>query len=286
MGIDKCEARRRGRNNQLAEPVNGGYTPLPWVVLDSEAYQSASFSAKALLNEFARIHNGKAGNNGHLSLTYGYLKPRGWRSPTLVTKAKRELQAHGLIVETRKGGLNHGPSMFALTWLPISNIDGLDISAKCYPRSAYLSFCPEPLIPKKQNADTDSVLVNGVTDTDSVLATPSTDTDSVPVRGVFGDSTSTDSVHKEYIPFPDDKNTSTEIHQEGQKQQKGPKQPAVTCRQCSNFSQGHLACAVKAQQVKESGGDRRSILVDCEQMGRDRSCSDYKARQTLRLVAC
>ena len=95
------------------------YAPLPFAVLDGAAYQGSSFPARGLLVEVVRQHSGS--NNGHMQLTMAWLVRRGWTSCDVVQRAKAELIDRGLIIETRKGGLNNGPSLFALTWLERSS---------------------------------------------------------------------------------------------------------------------------------------------------------------------
>lgn len=82
-----------------------------------------------------RQHNGK--NNGRLQLTSPYLAQRGWRSADQTKKGEAELLERQLIIKTRQGGLNIGPSRYAVTWLTITNFVGLDISSKDYHPGAY-----------------------------------------------------------------------------------------------------------------------------------------------------
>jgi hypothetical protein len=123
------------RKKKPIESVDGTYTAIPHRVLDSEAFKGASHIAKSLLLELLRQHNG--GNNGHLQLTQNWLKKRGWISGDTIQKAKQELLERGLIVQTKQGGLNIGPSFFALTWLPISNHVGLELRPHQYHRGAW-----------------------------------------------------------------------------------------------------------------------------------------------------
>lgn len=118
-----------------AEAVNGMYGAIPVALLDSVAFMGASYPAKALLFDLIRQHNGK--NNGRLQLSYSWLAKRGWKSRDVIQRAKAELTERGLIIQTVQGGLNIGPSWYAVTWLPISNFVGLDIQAKDYTRGAW-----------------------------------------------------------------------------------------------------------------------------------------------------
>lgn len=114
----------------LPELYEGRYTPMPHAVLDSAAFTGASTRAKALLLELIRQHNGR--NNGYLQLTATWLKRRGWASMDQIQKAKLELQQRGLILKTKQGGLHAGPDWYALTWLKISDYNGLDIRHGSY----------------------------------------------------------------------------------------------------------------------------------------------------------
>jgi len=112
------------------EPVTGSYTPNPHAVLDSKAFTGASHRAKAMLHEFQRQHNGR--NNGHLHACYSWLSERGWLSKEAISKAVEELELRGLIIKTKQGGLNVGPSLYAVTWVQITDFSGLDIQKKEY----------------------------------------------------------------------------------------------------------------------------------------------------------
>lgn len=106
------------------------YCSIPWSVLDSRAYQGATPTAKALLLELLRQHSGS--NNGHLHLAHKWLAPRGWVSKETVERARKDLLKRGLIIQTKQGGLFIGASLYALTWLPVSNHSGLETSPSTY----------------------------------------------------------------------------------------------------------------------------------------------------------
>lgn len=118
-----------------AESVGSSYTPIPHVVLDSVAFKGASHTARSLLFELLRQHNGS--NNGRLQLAQGWLRRRGWKSGDTIQRAKNELIERELIVQTKQGGLNIGACQFALTWLDISNFIGLEIRPAQYHRGAW-----------------------------------------------------------------------------------------------------------------------------------------------------
>lgn len=117
------------------EKVSGLYAAIPIKVLDSVAFVGLPHAAKSLLFELFRQINGR--NNGHLHLSTAWLRQRGWTSRDVTQRAKRALLERGLIVKTRVGGLNMGPDLYALTWLPISDYTSLDIAKHSYPQGAW-----------------------------------------------------------------------------------------------------------------------------------------------------
>lgn len=128
------------------EATIGSYTPVPHAVLDCAAMMGASHTARSLLFELLRQHNGR--NNGHLQCATSWLRRRGWLSVDTVIRARKELVKRGLLVQTRHGGLNNGPSQFALSWLPVSDFSGLDISSREYHPGAWRNLDPLPVLPK------------------------------------------------------------------------------------------------------------------------------------------
>lgn len=143
----------------------GQYVALPHVVLDSVAYQGASHTARNLLIEVVRQHNGQ--NNGHLQLAISWLKKRGWTSTDVIHRAKLELVERGLILKTRFGGLNNGPDLWALNWLAISNPTGLDVR---HVDRAWASFQEPDKQKKRSVARNSTVPCNG---TDAGCPVPS-----------------------------------------------------------------------------------------------------------------
>jgi len=140
------------------EYISGGYSTIPWSVLDSNSFIGASDKAKALLFALMRQHNGE--NNGHLHLTKKWLYTKGWTCHENNSKARDELITRGLIEQTKWGGLNAGADLFALTWHKITNYVGLQIEPKGYRLGAYF-LCDLPPTkrrkpPKKRNTLTDN----------------------------------------------------------------------------------------------------------------------------------
>ena len=117
--------RSRRKKGDGREP--GGFVALPWSVLDSRAYQALSHPARALLLEVARQYHGD--DNGRMLLSDNHLRPRGWRSPDVITRAKRELIEAGLIHETVKGHRPNKASWYALTWYALDRNPAYDAGA-------------------------------------------------------------------------------------------------------------------------------------------------------------
>lgn len=132
---------------QNAEQVAGRFAALPHAVMDSTAFMGASYSARSLLLELVRQHTGK--NNGHFQLATGWLKRRGWNSSDTVQRAKVEVITRQLAIKTRLGGLNAGPDLWAVTWLPISDYAGLtEVRAMTYHPGAWHFLSPPLTIPR------------------------------------------------------------------------------------------------------------------------------------------
>lgn len=128
------------------EAVNGSYAAVPHKLLDSNAFIGLSDNARSLLFAFFRQHNGL--NNGHFQLTQKWMAKQGWPSSSLNRKARDELIERGLIIRTRLGGLNMGSDWYAVTWLPITDYCGLDISKDQFHPGAW-QFCILPPTKKR-----------------------------------------------------------------------------------------------------------------------------------------
>ncbi len=157
------------KKREMPERISGGYSAIPWSVMDSNAFKGATDKAKSLLFALMRQHNGR--NNGRMQLNKNWLRRQGWTCPENILKARDELIDRGLVVETRKGGLNMGLNLYALTWHTISDFKDLDISKQSYRQGAY-HFCELPPTqrrkpPKKQSKLSDNRNLAG-----SVIVTP------------------------------------------------------------------------------------------------------------------
>lgn len=129
MGRDRQKKGDSGRDA-------GAFAAIPWIVFDSPAYVSLSHPAKALLMEFARqfVRN----NNGKLLCSMAFLRPRGWKSNDVISRAKAELLEAGFIHETCKGHRPNRASWYAVTWRTIDKHNGYDFGAvESFERGAY-----------------------------------------------------------------------------------------------------------------------------------------------------
>ncbi len=135
-------------HKQAPEQVSGRFAGLPHAVMDSMAFAGATYPARSLLFELIRQHTGR--NNGHFQLAWGWLRRRGWKSADVVQRAKAELITRQLAIKTRLGGLNAGPDLWAVTWLPISDyVELTEVSAKTYHPGAWHFLNPPMPIPKR-----------------------------------------------------------------------------------------------------------------------------------------
>ena len=125
---------KRG-SKKAPESFSGNFSAIPHAILDSKAFMGLTDRGKSLLFALMRQINGS--NNGRLQLTNKWLAAQGWRSISMNKQSTAELIERGLIVTTRLGGLNAGCNWYALTWLPISNFIGLDISAQTYRQGSW-----------------------------------------------------------------------------------------------------------------------------------------------------
>lgn len=134
-------ARPSNRGRAKSSRDSGGFVALPWTVLDSPAYLSLSHPAARLLIEIARQYHGD--DNGRMIITAKYLEPRGWKSPDVINRAKRELLDRGLIYQTVQGMRPHKASWYACTWLTLDKLDGYDEGAMAgFERSSYARWRP------------------------------------------------------------------------------------------------------------------------------------------------
>lgn len=101
----------------------GGTTffPMRHDVLRSPVYQNLSGNALKLFWCLASQYTGS--NNGNLSATFG---STGFKSPTTLNKAKKELLKSELVIVSRQGG-RHKCTLYALSFFAIDDCRDMDI---------------------------------------------------------------------------------------------------------------------------------------------------------------
>ena len=137
-GQSKGKAKSRGGKR---DP--GAFIAFPCAVGNSPGWRQAGHTARSLLFDIVMGYTGS--NNGRLTASLEGMSARGWESPGVLTQAKQELIACGLLVETRKGGFPNRAAWYAVSWFDLDQTEELDINPKNYDsvhRSAYLR--PQP----------------------------------------------------------------------------------------------------------------------------------------------
>lgn len=122
------------------------FLALPHTVLDAPAFLGLSAPAVRLLIDIARQYSGT--NNGRLVCCAKYMEPRGWKSHDTITRARRQLEAAGLIVETRKGMRPNRAAWFAVTWAGLDWSPEMDMPRDGFERGLYCKNDPLPPILK------------------------------------------------------------------------------------------------------------------------------------------
>jgi hypothetical protein len=80
----------------------------------------------------------KGDDNGRMLLSLAYLSKRGWNSPDVILRAKRQLLDGNFIFETVKGHRPNKASWYAVTWRKLDNIKGFDPGVeKAFEQGAY-----------------------------------------------------------------------------------------------------------------------------------------------------
>ena len=123
-------------NHQRLE--DGQFIALPWALVDCEPFARLSFSERALLLEVARQYSVKKLNNGQLKASHVYLSRRGFGSKSTISKGLRTLEEFGFIYQTRQGRYPNVTSLYALTWVVLSDSPDFDEGAlEGFQRCAY-----------------------------------------------------------------------------------------------------------------------------------------------------
>lgn len=119
------------------------FMSIPHIVIDSASYRGLGYPAVKLLFDIVRQYNG--GNNGKLVACAKRLRPLGWNSNATIYKGVRELLDSKLLMETRKGGWPNTAAWYAVTWLELSYIEGMDIQRSAFIRGMYRDASCVPL---------------------------------------------------------------------------------------------------------------------------------------------
>lgn len=126
-------------------------------VLQGFAYASVSPTAKDLLDLAAqlRANHGDIINNGDLTTALSELTKCGWKDKKTIRKATKQLVYTSLIVKTRQGHRPNTATLCAVTWLPLNEMNKLDITARGSPLYVYrlLNILP----PLKLNHDNSKI---------------------------------------------------------------------------------------------------------------------------------
>lgn len=130
--------KSKGFKDNKQKRDGNGFITLPHVVLNSPSFIDLNPSAIKLLIDMYSQYNGF--NNGYLCASFTLMQQRKWKSKETLQKAKNELIASGLIVETRKGSRPNKASYYAVTWYALDEQNGktgLDMATQSFPRGLY-----------------------------------------------------------------------------------------------------------------------------------------------------
>lgn len=128
--------KRRKKKSLNPRTVEGGFVQLPHAVTRSVSYSKLSAYGVKLLVDLSNQYNGK--NNGDLCASFKVMKAKGWRSPTTLNNAIKELLKIGFIDLTRQGGRNKC-SLYALGFHAIDECNGkLEVKASERPRKRWI----------------------------------------------------------------------------------------------------------------------------------------------------
>jgi len=138
-------ARKNRYKENAAKRESGGFVPLTYVVIRSQVFTKLSPIAVKLLIDLLSQYKGD--NNGDFCATWSVMKARGWKSPTTLDKAKKELIIKGWIEVSKVGGRN-SPHLYAVTFFSVDDCKGkLDINPTASPKSTWrLNEPSTPLI--------------------------------------------------------------------------------------------------------------------------------------------
>jgi hypothetical protein len=122
-------AKKKQRGNAI---VYRGYLHLHKPLLESEDFINLKGNSLKMLIDLGAQYNGR--NNGDLCAARSVLTSRGWNSNQQIKKALDDLKKKNLIMQTKQGGRNIGPNLYAITWQPIDECNGkLDVEPSLHP---------------------------------------------------------------------------------------------------------------------------------------------------------
>ena len=124
---------RKAKNNTITYK---GFLHLHKPLLDSRDFISLKGNSIKLPIDIGQQFNGY--NNGDLCASLSVMRKRGWNSNQQLSKALKELIDKNLIMQTKQGGLNIGPNLYAITWQPIDDCKGkLDVKPTTLPPRSF-----------------------------------------------------------------------------------------------------------------------------------------------------
>ena len=112
----------RSRKTKSKAITYKGFLHLHRTMLETQDFISLKGNSIKLLIDLGYQYNGY--NNGDLCASLSVMRKRGWNSNQQLAKALKELLERNLIVQTKQGGLNLGPNLYAITWQPIDECNG------------------------------------------------------------------------------------------------------------------------------------------------------------------
>lgn len=112
----------RSRKTKSKAITYKGFLHLHRTMLETQDFISLKGNSIKLLIDLGYQYNGY--NNGDLCASLSVMRKRGWNSNQQLAKALKELLERNLIVQTKQGGLNLGPNLYAITWQPIDECGG------------------------------------------------------------------------------------------------------------------------------------------------------------------
>jgi hypothetical protein len=145
----------RTRENTHGRASYANFIGIPRSVADSAAFIALSQLTRALYVDLRRQYNGR--NNGDISVADTVLAPFGW-AHTSIHKGLKSIIRHGLMVQTRQGGiasLSRICSLYGFTDMPIMANSAKGIAGAA-PSLAYREYKPGPVQKRQRKQVEDS----------------------------------------------------------------------------------------------------------------------------------